>query len=581
MFFDYTVEIPKVPGKITRQKQAKSTYILFEKERIYLPEKQYTRVKRVLIGKEVPNSSTMYPNENYLEFFSPSIEESQVPEVNRSCCLKVGPYLVIRKVIEHYDLQKILSKQFGKDTGFLLDLASYFIVTEDNVGQYYPDYAFCHPLFTEKMRIFSDSKVSRFLNSVTQEQIIGFLNSWNKVQDHRQRIYISYDGSNKNSQAGDIDIVEFGKAKDDKGLPIFNIALAFDKTNRVPLFYEQYPGSINDISQFPYFVDKVTDYGYRSIGFILDRGYFSRDNIKYMDEKKYQFLMMVKGCKPLVSSLIQEVKGSFEQKWDNFIDMYDVYGITISKKLFSDDQNKRYFHLFFSANKMAAERTKIQNDIKQCKKFLEKSIGKKIIVSAPYINFFDCFFDEEGILKNFVAKNEAIENLLNLCGYFCLISSEQMDAKEALTLYKGRDISEKLFRADKTFLGCESMRVQSNSAVATKIFVEFIALIIRNRMYNLLKDEMLRLPVKKNFLTVPAAIRELGKIEMIRRSSNIYKLDHAVTKTQKQILASFGISTEEVKEGAKRIAQILKAQRADLIEDDKKETGVYETNLDY
>ncbi len=32
-------------------------------------------------------------------------------------------------------------------------------------------------------------------------------------------------------------------------------------------------------------------------------------------------------------------------------------------------------------------------------------------------------------------------------------------------------------------------------------------------------------------------IRELGKIEMIRHSSNIYKLDHAVTKTQKQIFA--------------------------------------------
>ena len=38
----------------------------------------------------------------------------------------------------------------------------------------------------------------------------------------RERIYISYDSTNKNCQAGDIDIVEFGAAKVDAGLPIFN-----------------------------------------------------------------------------------------------------------------------------------------------------------------------------------------------------------------------------------------------------------------------------------------------------------------------------------------------------------------------
>ena len=36
-------------------------------------------------------------------------------------------------------------------------------------------------------------------------------------------------------------------------------------------------------------------------------------------------------------------------------------------------------------------------------------------------------------------------------------------------------------------------------------------------------------------MTVPAAIRELEKIEMVRRNGRHYKLDHAVTKTQKLI----------------------------------------------
>lgn len=51
-----------------------------------------------------------------------------------------------------------------------------------------------------------------------------------------------------------------------------------------------------------------------------------------------------------------------------------------------------------------------------------------------------------------------IENELKLCGYFCIITSEEMSAKEALELYKSRDASEKLFRADKTFLGNRSAK---------------------------------------------------------------------------------------------------------------------------
>ncbi|WP_155242107.1 hypothetical protein [Butyrivibrio fibrisolvens] len=92
-----------------------------------------------------------------------------------------------------------------------------------------------------------------------KDQTIGFLDDWNRNRDHKQRIYISYDSSNKNCQAGDIDLIEYGKAKDDKELPFFNLAIAFDKTNRVPLFYEDYPGSITDVSQFVHTIDKVTE----------------------------------------------------------------------------------------------------------------------------------------------------------------------------------------------------------------------------------------------------------------------------------------------------------------------------------
>ncbi len=49
---------------------------------------------------------------------------------------------------------------------------------------------------------------------------------------------------------------------------------------------------------------------------------------------------------------------------------------------------------------------------------------------------------------------------------------------------------------------------------------------------------------KQKYMTIPAAIRELEKVEMIRRNGVTYKLDHAVTKTQKIILSSFTFSLD-------------------------------------
>ena len=55
------------------------------------------------------------------------------------------------------------------------------------------------------------------------------------------------------------------------------------------------------------------------------------------------------------------------------------------------------------------------------------------------------------------------------------------------------------------------------------------------------KEKAKELAKKPNYLTVPAAIRELEKIEMTRQLDKVYRFDHAVTKTQKVILSAFGM----------------------------------------
>lgn len=561
MYLDFLVKIPFVQGKITRRKKKDAVYVEYEYDRIYDPVRQYTFPKRVTIGKlSETDPELMQPNQNFLKYFP----DAELPETknrtSRSSCLRVGAYFVLRKIIEEYNLVELLGGYFEqRDLGLFLDLAVYSIIAENNAAQYYPDYTFNHPLFTNGMKQYSDSTVSDFLNSVTDDQSTGFLNSWNETRNHREKIYISYDSTNKNCQAGDIEMVEFGHPKVDVGQPVFNYAVAYDTHNQEPLFYEKYPGSLNDISQLQFMLDKAFGYGYKKIGFILDRGYFSCENIQYMDKCGYSFVIMVRGMASLVNELVLEHKGTFESKRVNNIYEYGVYGKTVKHRLYAGDKNERYFHLYHSISKESAERAGIENRLNQMTLYLKKYQNKVKEFGPGFEKYFNLHYDEK--TQAFVLPEErcsVVERELDLAGYFCIITSEKMSAKEAIELYKSRDTSEKLFRGDKSYLGNKSIRVYSEESARAKIFVEFVAMILRCKMYTKLKEEMKKLEKKPNYMTVPAALKELEKIEMVRQLDNVYRLDHAVTTNQKTILNAFGLDANHIKYYASELSKELK-----------------------
>ena len=560
MYFDFVVKIPDECGKITRKVKGDSTYISYEVGREYIQDKRYNIPKRIIIGKQSKEDKTMMvPNQNFRTFFP----EAELPDEkfnsDRSSCLKIGSYIVIKKILDEYGIPKLLEEYFDdKGLGLFLDLAAYSIVCESNAGQYYPAYAFNHPLFTPGMHIYSDSKISSFLAEMTGEESIGFLNSWNANCDHRDKIYISYDSTNKNCEAGDIEMVEFGNAKVDTGSPIFNYAVAYDVKNARPLFYESYLGSIVDISQLEYTLTKVKSYGYKNIGIILDRGYFSKDNIRKMDSYGYDFVIMMKGMAALVDSMIMAHKGEFEDERKYSIRNHHVYGMTVKAKLYADDEKDRYFHIYHSTGKEHGEREQVEDKIERMGKFIKAQYGTAYELSDIQKRYFDPYYGKDGKLAVVEEKSDVIKRELQLCGYFCIVTSAKMTAKEAIDLYYSRDASEKLFRGDKSYLGNKSLRVYTDESADSKIFVEFIALIVRNRIYRLLAEEEARVDGSPNYMTVPAALRELEKIEMVRGQDNIYRLDHAVTKTQKAILKAFDMDAAYVKNRAGRISEQLK-----------------------
>ena len=265
----------------------------------------------------------------------------------------------------------------------------------------------------------------------------------------------------------------------------------YDTYNKEPLFYEQYPGSIVDISQLQYMLKKAEGYGYKKVGFILERGYFGRENIRYMDECGYDFVIMVNGMSESVRRVILENKGEFESIRKYNIRKYKTFGKTIKKKIYISDEKERYFRIYYSDQKACSEHEQIEAKIDRMTKYLNGLKGEKATVGDGYKKYFKLeIYEDDGTIICAREKTEVIQEEIDLCGYFVIVTSKQMTAEEALELYKSRDVSEKLFRGDKSYLGNRSLRVQSDEAANAKIFVEFVALIVRSKMYVMLKDEV-------------------------------------------------------------------------------------------
>ena len=103
--------------------------------------------------------------------------------------------------------------------------------------------------------------------------------------------------------------------------------------------------------------------------------------------------------------------------------------------------------------------------------------------------------------------------------------------------------------------------INGNYAVLDKVLLpdEAIFVVCGNSVkhmgiYTYLKN----LEKKANYMTVPAALKELEKIEMVRQLDNVYRLDHAVSANQKAILKAFGLDANHIKYYASELSKELK-----------------------
>ena len=125
MYLDCQVKIPEADGKISKKTIKGTTYIYYEYARVYLKDKKYNTPKRICVGKQVPGQpALMFPNDKFLKTFPQEVLPEEKSHY-RSGCLRIGAYIVLRKIISDYRLDLMLARILGSDAGLFLDLAVY------------------------------------------------------------------------------------------------------------------------------------------------------------------------------------------------------------------------------------------------------------------------------------------------------------------------------------------------------------------------------------------------------------------------------------------------------------------------
>lgn len=138
-------------------------------------------------------------------------------------------------------------------------------------------------------------------------------------------------------------------------------------------------------------------------------------------------------------------------------------------------------------------------------------------------------------------NHEKIDIEKGYSGYIVFLTTDlEITTSELLKIYRNKDVIEKAFDNLKNELDLKRMRIHSDEVWSGKMFISFIALIIKSYMENnkMKVEETKSLPIKK-------IIKELEKIKLVTYYDE-YQLLNPLTAKQKQILKALNILYENM-----------------------------------
>ena len=464
-------------------KRSGITYV-YESVSYWDKEKKQPRSKRTLIGRLDPATGEIVPTDGRGKHRArkeadPLVRKGPIPVAKTDRLFFGATYLL---------------DQIGDVTGLTADLKTCFPNTYKQIQSiaYYLVLEDQNPLFRFKKwaaihrhpygRDIPSQRSTEIFQSVTEEAKMHFFRLQGKRRVEKE--YWAYDSTSISSRSDTLRQVKYGKNKDDDHLPQINLALVFGEESRLPFYYRKLAGNVPDVKTIQELLRELDILGYEKIKLVMDRGYYSVENINALFKKHMKFLCGTSSALSFAKEYIREIESKKDhyEYYNSNLELY-VFTRTIAwdyeqERPYKGDvikeERRMYLHLYFNPDKFSDDGKAFNRKLDTLKN--ELLSGHRVPEhEKEYRKYFEMKeTPKRGI--SLTVKQDAVDAAHERYGFFVLISNEVKDPVTALSLYRMRDVAEKAFWNVKERLNLRRTMTSSESSLEGKLFVEFIAL---------------------------------------------------------------------------------------------------------
>ena len=503
-------------------------------------EKGAPRNKRVLVGKIDPETGRRVFKDSYvarMKAEGKSVTQNEdvklfsIEDVRQSSVRACGMFHLFRRIAEKNGLSDALARAFPGIWREVFTLASFLVATGDPF-MYCEEWINGTEGFDGPVEDMSSQRISELLDSMEPEDRDEFYRAWCAIRSDRE--YLALDITSSSSYSRLIDDVEWGYNRDGEALPQVNICLLMGEESMLPIYQTVYSGSIRDVSTLETTLSRFGGITCgRPVLAVMDKGFYSKANVNAMLKNAgRKFILSV----PFTSSFANE-QVEVER---NDIDR-------VSNTIFNDGDSLRgatkscfwgkdsiYAHVFFNAKKASLVREALYSHVAYLKEEAESDPCKfsRSAEHKRYLNIRKSSKRDTGYTISI--KESVVESKLRTSGWMVLISNDVPEAREAIRIYRAKDVVEKGFLRLKRSLGLGRLRVHSQERMQSRLFIGFVALILLSELHRVMTKKKLY-----DSMTMKQLIRTLSKLRL--QTIGDVRVVAPVTKEQRKIFEAFAV----------------------------------------
>jgi len=524
----YQIDLPVEKGihiKTAGRNKEKFVYKYLEHYRDELGKKKH---RSILIGKFHAETGKMSPNDNYFNLYPVN------PFTFSLSSKSYGFVYLVFEVAKKLNLLACLSEVFGKEKSEELIAIAAYIISEGNVMDGIDDWQQDNYLPDAKMRLTSQS-TSRTFSKIGDDCRRRFFTHW--IKNSLRGDSACYDVTSVSSYSGEMPSVERGYNRDGESLSQFNVGIFCDELGKTPLFYSRYTGSLTDKTNLPFVLAEAKALGLSQVKLFLDGGFWSPEGFKQLKASVKDFTLGMPSYLAASKDMIEHF-GDEMRSYANKISYPDIY---CREKECTVHGVEGKMLLYFDLYGFADHCRKMDAHIKRLEQRLGKLVRYPKAQAKEYSRYFDLVELNGGKSFEFSPNPEKIDAEMHAGGYFLLFTSDVgASPDDLLFFYRAKDTAEKLFAQVKIEMHGNRARTHTEETTDGKIFVTFLASIIRTEMTVKLSPLL-----RRNSTSIKKVISKLSTIK-ITQSQNGLRLYNALTKSQREILEAFDLDIEKL-----------------------------------